>query len=473
MTAFVPDIARVTSDRHDMFPRGVPVVAMVSGGGDSVALLHLLASGVLGEGLGLSALHVNHLLRGENSEGDEAFVRELCDRLGVPCRVARYDVGAWAQAEGLNLEDAGRRVRYRFAAEELDARCDAAGIRRDLGRIAVAHTLDDRVETFLMRLVAGAGAGGLASIAPVRGRIARPLLDCERADVRAWLAETGLDWREDATNDDTTRTRARIRAELLPALESFNPRVRDALARTTDVLAEEDALLGEMAARFGHDFAEMRPGESVRFERAAMLSLSLPMRRRVVRDALTDAFPAASRLEAEHVDALVAAMGESTFARDLSFGLRAWGEYGTLVVSRQSETAPPVAPALLELPGIADLGPSGSIVAEESGDGDTFGTADSVVISADVTAGPLAVDGVRPGDRMRPLGMKGSRKLSDLLVDAKVPRRQRPAVPVVRDGERIVWLAGVRMSDEYRVLESTRRAVRLTWRRPQEEVPPQ
>lgn len=456
-----------------MLPPGVPVLAMVSGGGDSVALLHLLATGELGEGLDVSVLHVNHLLRAEDSELDQRLVEELCARLGVECRVVRYDVADYAESNGLNVEDAGRRVRCRFAEEELDARCDAAGVRRDLGRIAVAHTLDDRIETFLMRLVAGTGATGLASIAPVRGRIVRPLLECSRADVRDWLRDTGREWRDDASNDDTTRTRARVRAELLPALESFNPRIRDSLARTIDIIAEEDALLSDMAEGFARDFVDRIPGREARFDRAAMMTLSLPMQRRGVREALISVFPDASRLDGEHIEALVEGLAHDGFARDLPYGLRAFAEYGTLVVSRTGVEAVPVPPTLLELPGIADLDSSGIVTADDSDPSDRSGTADSVVIDATRLAGPLAVDSPRAGDRMRPLGMTGTRKLSDLLVDAKVAKRLRAAVPVVRDGERVVWLAGVRMSEEYRVTDETRRAIRLTWRRPTDEEEPQ
>ncbi|HSQ22094.1 MAG TPA: ATP-binding protein, partial [Coriobacteriia bacterium] len=150
----LPDIARETTERHAMLPEGSAVLALVSGGADSIALLRLLATGELGDLTGrLAVLHVNHLLRGQDADADEAFVMALCECLDVPCRSVRYDVAAYAEAEGLNLEDAGRRVRYLFADDELDARCAALGVPSERGRIAVAHTADDRLETFLARLV--------------------------------------------------------------------------------------------------------------------------------------------------------------------------------------------------------------------------------------------------------------------------------------------------------------------------------
>lgn len=454
----LPDIARVTAERHGMFPPGVAVLAMVSGGADSTAMLRLLASGALGE-VALSVLHVNHLLRGEAADADAAFVSDLCETLGVTCRVVRYDVGAYAEAEGLNLEDAGRRVRYRFAEEELDALAGAGE-----GRIAVAHTLDDNAETFLMRVLTGAGAGGLAGIAPVRGRIVRPLLDARRGDIVAYLRDLGQDWREDATNADTSRLRARIRHEVMPALESAEPRFPATLGRSLGLLAEEDALLAEMADGMADAFTARRDGE-VSLDLAMMRSLTRPMARRVVRTALLRAFPEASRLETAHVDAIVDGLAADSFARDLPFGLRAVSRYGRMSFSREPGETPSPAPALLDIPGAADLGQRGSISAQEASSEDLSAEDErTVVIDAARLAGPLVVDGPRDGDRMRPLGMAGTKKLSDLLGDAKVPRRERPNTPVVRNGQDVVWVAGVRLSEDYRVTGNTVRAVRLSWR---------
>jgi tRNA(Ile)-lysidine synthase len=464
MTA-LPDIARATAAEHAMLPPATPVVVMVSGGADSMALLHLLATTDLGQDLHLSVLHVNHLLRGADSDADEDFVAAECERLGIPCRTVRFDVAGYAQAEGLNLEDAGRQVRYRFAAEEADARAAAANTDPAVARIAVAHTLDDRIETFLTRLLSGSGAGGLASIRHVRGRIVRPLLDAPRREVHAWLAaRPNAAWREDATNLDTTRQRAHIRHEVLPALLAAEPALRTTLARTMRILADEDELLASMAEAFARDFAaeDTRPGE-VALDRAMMATLSRAMQRRTVRAALESAFPEASRLESAHIEAIVEGLTEDAFARDLACGLRAFSEYGKIVISHREKQYPGVAPSLLPLPGSVDLGPIGSIEAAPAEPGEFGGEHLSVVIDAG-DAGELTVGPVREGERMHPLGMDGTKKLADLLADEKVPRRQRHGIPVVRDGERVVWLAGVRMSDEYKVGPHTTRAVRLTWR---------
>jgi tRNA(Ile)-lysidine synthase len=460
----ITDTARATAKRYAMFVHEAPVVALVSGGADSVALLRLLAAGEFGPLGPLSVLHVDHMLRGADAQADATHVAALCADLGVACTVVRFDVAEYAREAALNLEDAGRQVRYRFADEALDAACIAARVSPELGRVATAHNRDDRVETFFMRAITGAGATGFASIPYVRGRIVRPLLDCDRALIRAYLTELGQLWREDATNADTSRLRALIRADIVPIAERVNPAFRETLARSIDLLADDDALLSRMASEFGRDFTDVTADGRLEFDRQRMQALDRVMIRRAVRSALLATFPEASRLDSSHIEAVVDGLSDDSFARDLPNGLRAQNEYGRLIVSRSAELPVAVAPSLLAIPGTADLGSAGRIIAEEVAPADIAVGPYSVTIAAD-SLGSLAIDGVRPGDRMRPLGMKGSRKLADLLIDEKVPRRQRSAMPVVRDGDRIIWLAGVRMSDEYRVGVDTRRAVRLTWER--------
>jgi tRNA(Ile)-lysidine synthase len=456
----LPDIAAATAAAHSMFAEGGPVVVMVSGGADSVALLRWLV-GSKAAGQRLSVLHVNHRLRGEAAESDAAFVERLCAEVGVPCRVAAYDVGAYAEEEGLNVEDAGRRVRYRFADEELDARCAEAGVEPAAGRIATAHTFDDRAETMIMRLAQGTGVSGLVSPPYRRGRVVRPLLDCTRADVTGYLAALGQTWREDATNLDTSRLRARVRADVVPLLREINPRFDTTLARTLRVMSEEDDLLDGEAAEAEAAYVESRGGE-LRIAAAAS-AIPRPLLRRMLRRAVFAAFPEASRLEFEHLEALCDGLAQDGFSRDLPGRLRAFDEYGTLVISREAGTARALAPSLLNVPGMLDLGEAGSVTAEPAGPDGIDPDPATALVDADAVREALVVDSARPGDRIRPLGMEGSRKLQDVLTDAKVPARLRPLVPVVRDGERIVWVVGVRISEDYRVGPGTRRAIRLRW----------
>ena len=450
-----------TADAHSMFEPGSIVVAMVSGGADSVSLLRAISEGVFGP-VALSVLHVDHRLRGTDSDRDAAFVRDLCEDLAIPCRIASIDVAAIASEHGLNLEDAGRRVRYAEAARELESRCADSGADQALGRIATAHTFDDRVETALMRLAQGTGAGGLTSLAYRRGAIVRPLLDCTRADVLAYLGELRQPWREDATNADTSRLRARVRADLVPVLRDINPRFDESMARTLSVIGDEDEFLDLLAQQAAADVTGGITGE-VRVDRAALAALPRVLQRRMLRLLIREEFAGASRLEFDHIEAICDGLDDAGFARDLPDGLRAFAEYGRLIISRSEERTAPFVGGTIPVPGMIDLGEAGMLTASTSGP--TGPDVDPLVAVLDVGAihGPLTVGPVSPGDRMRPFGMTGSRKLSDILVDAKVPVRERPLVPIVRDGERIVWVAGVKSSEDYRVGPDTQRTVRLAW----------
>ncbi|MCL2746596.1 MAG: tRNA lysidine(34) synthetase TilS, partial [Coriobacteriia bacterium] len=227
---------------HELFEWETPLLVMLSGGGDSVALLHLLASAKhpeSGKARELTALHVNHQLRGKEADVDEAFVVELCDKLGIALELRRIDVAAYAKTHRLNLEDAGRTLRYQEAEAYLDTLCDNQGVDYEAGRIVTAHTRDDRVENFFFRAIYGSGLAGLAGMAPRRGRIVRPLLDVDRAELRNWLEVCGHSWREDPSNEDESRTRAFIRANIVPEAEKLRPNFREILARTMDLIADD------------------------------------------------------------------------------------------------------------------------------------------------------------------------------------------------------------------------------------------
>ncbi len=455
--------ARGTVEEHSMLPDGCVVVAMVSGGADSVALLRLLAAGGLGTHR-LSALHLDHGLRDESGE-DASWVGALCERLGIPLRVERMDVGGYAREQGLNVEDAGRRLRYALADEELDARCGEAGVDPRRGRIAVAHTLDDRIETFVMRALTGAGTGGLTGLRPVRGRVVRPLADASRAQVVEHLAAIGQEWREDPSNLDTTRLRARVRHTVLPALAQAAPDWREHFARTLRVLTEEEDLLGGMAAAFARDFAAVEPDGTLLFDRAMMSTLTRPVARRTVLHAVRGAFPEASRIEASHIEALVDGLADDGFARDVTGGLHARTEAEALAVRRVGAAGFRVEPGSLALPGEVSLGSAGRMTARPWPPGEVPRDPDAALLDAGVLEFPLAVGPPRPGDRIRPLGMSGRKKVGDLLTDEKVPERLRPLTPVVRSGDTVVWVAGVRVSEDAKVGPGTSRAVLLRWER--------
>jgi len=322
-------------ERHALYDAYSALVMMVSGGADSTALLHAFASGKLPSYGALEVLHLNHRLRGREADEDERFVCEAAAKLGVVCHPVNIDVSAYADEHDLNLEDAGRTLRYEQADRLLDTLCSTHQLPRHKGRVVTAHTLDDRIETFFWRALWGAGTGALGSISVQRGHIIRPLLSTTRHEIVTYLSEHGQTWREDATNDDTTRTRAAIRHTLIPVCEQIRPSFRRSLERTMDLAAADNALLERMETAFARDFTvERQEGESIILDARLMRTLEPTMRARTVRSALFETFPEARRIDAHHIDALVDSFDTESFSRDLPFGLRACLNYGTLRISK-------------------------------------------------------------------------------------------------------------------------------------------
>jgi tRNA(Ile)-lysidine synthase len=264
---------------HGLFARGARVVVALSGGPDSVALVHLLRELERGGELTVAGTaHLNHQLRGEAADEDEQFCRDMSAALGLPVEVERMDVRALAREQGRSIEDAARLARYAFlerAAERL---------RADV--IAVGHSRDDQAETFLLRLVRGAGPRGLAAILPRAGRVVRPLLDVTRSELRAYLAGRRIAFRDDATNADLGNPRNRVRHELIPYLRrEFSPGIVDVLAREAAIAREDESRLGAEAIEVAGSVV-LESSDGARLEVRALTSLHPALAARVARIAL-------------------------------------------------------------------------------------------------------------------------------------------------------------------------------------------
>lgn len=428
-------------DRHGLWRPGTRVVAALSGGADSVALLLLLRDLAAAGGVVLAgAAHLNHRLRPE-ADADEAFCRDLCGRLGVPLVARGADVAALAAEWQTSIEAAARRERYAFL--------DEARRTLEAGRIAVAQTADDQAETVLLRLLRGAGTRGLRGILPMRGRVVRPLIGCSRADLRADLAARGEGWREDASNADLALPRNRVRHELLPLLAArYQPAVTRLLARTAEVADAEDALLEALAAEAAIAVVS-GDASAPALSPSRLAALPLALARRVARRAL-EAAGAPRGVTLADVEAVLAVCGRRGPRAAWAAGLRVERFSADAVLLIRTPPPRPVAALpvrTLTVPGVVDLpeaGPECRLRAERPIEwtGAAEGRGPRVALKGTVPT-PFTVRGRQPGDRVRPVGLGGSKKVQDLLVDRKVARGARDLVPVVTDATgRIVWVAG-------------------------------
>lgn len=485
-----------------------PVVLMVSGGADSTALLVLAATSALdiADGRGkariarerLHVLHVNHQLRGIDAQEDEEFVRELADRYGIPCTVRRADVAAIAASTDGNVENAGRELRYAAAAELANQLSAEFGTPRTAARILTAHTADDRAETFLMNAMRGTGPAGLASIPRRRNRIVRPLLDRTHEELCELLRQRGIVWREDDTNGDTRYLRAYVRHEVMPVLRARNPRVSASLAVTCDILSDEDAYLTQVAGRAYRELVRREDPGMVALDAGRLGAADVAVARRVARRALLAVAPSA-RVEARHVAQMLRLVAAGTGSAQVAEGVDVRVEYGLLFVraSRPADAAAggregPAGWLAVPAPGEARTAPdaAGTLeladgrmlvarIAQVPHGADPVALArahgmewqgSSVLLDAAAAGvdpargGRLWVDAPAAGDVLCPLGMHGqSKKLSDLLNEAKIPAVDRPRVPVVRVSPTgaIVWVAGVRADERARCTSRTRQMVEL------------
>ncbi len=447
--------------RHGMVRPGEKVVVAVSGGPDSLALLHVLWRLRDELGIALHVAHLNHLLRGEEAAADAAFVAEMAARLGLPVTVEEVPVARLAAERGLSVEEAGREARYEFFRRVAAA--------TGAGRVALGHTRDDQAETVLMRLLRGSGPAGLSGIPPVRdGWIIRPLLAVPRTAVEAYCRRHGLRPRRDPTNEEPSYLRNRIRLELLPRLEAeYNPMLRQALAHLAEVLRAEEEWAGRAAADAA-DRLLRRSGDAVVVPVEGLLGLPVALRRRVVRLAAERA--GLPSLPFEHVERVLAlAAGAVGRALSLPGGGLARLEHDGLVLGPDGEEPAPFA-YRLEVPGSVAIPEAGlRLVAEvvpgpplpRAGEQVPRGEGDVAVLDAERLPALLTVRSRRPGDRFRPLGLEGEKKLQDYFVDARVPRRQRDRVPIVEAHGEIVWVVGHRVDGRFAAGPGARRLLVL------------
>jgi tRNA(Ile)-lysidine synthase len=395
---------------------GEPLLVMVSGGGDSVALVDIAHR----LGASVTALHVNYGLR-EGAAEDEALVRELAGRMGVPLEVRRVTL-----PEAGNLQALAREARYGLAEELAE------------GDYAAAHTATDQAETVLYRLAVSPGSRALHGMESRRGRLVRPLLEVTRDEVRDYLRARELEWREDPSNADRRFARARVRHDVLPALRELSPAAERTIAETARQLRDEaevlDTAVAEALAALGAGAAPGGPP-----------ALGAPA---ISLDALREHPPALQRLilrslagralSRDELARLLDVGDQGTKSVDLGGGLRAVAEYGTLRFTRAGDAEPPP-PVQLAVPGRARFG-DWELEARLDAPGD---------VAVTHLGSAVTVRAWRDGDRMRPAGLGGSKSLQDLFTDRKVPRALRRTLPVVESDGEIVWVAGVAVDERF------------------------
>lgn len=459
----ITDSVRRTIRTHGLLPAGSRVAVALSGGADSVALLFALREIAAAERFQVAgAVHLNHQLRGADADADAEFCRDLAARLQVPIEIEQVDVAQLAREMGASVEHAAHIARHAFF--------DRAAARLGATAVAVAHTKDDQAETFLLRLLRGAGPRGLSGIHPRAGIVVRPLIETSRADARDFLRAANITFREDATNADLSIPRNSIRHTLLPLLDVvFAPGIVDILDREA-AIAREDADYLEGAAEAAAARLISQTTRGVELDAQAVMAEPPAIARRVIRLAQQMAAGPDRFIgfdAGETVRRFV--VSKSTGQLDLP-GHRVNRRGGSLVLtgSRGREKPAPAADFMYQLavPGQIAVPEAACAISADTSAVPAgrsarevwhlVGRSDEAVIEARRLAGPLAVRNRRPGDTFRPLGLHGRKTLQDFFVDAKIDRFEREKTPVIVDSAgQIVWVAGLAVAEDFRVTEAT------------------
>jgi tRNA(Ile)-lysidine synthase len=498
--------------RYSLISRKEIVVVGVSGGADSVCLLHVLAKWRKGLGIKLHIAHLNHQLRGVESEADAEYVSNLAGSLGIPVTIDRQDVAAYRTERNCSIEEAARELRYAFLAS----------VAREVGahRIATGHTRDDQVETILMHILRGTGITGLCGLAPcspmaydsqgisslasplsLRAKrsnllVIRPLLDITREETASYCQEHQLDPRIDSSNLSLSFFRNRLRLQLLPLLRQYNPSVDQALLRLADIAKEDNAFIEQQASGLWGEVAKQE-NNTIYLDKKQIASLPIALQRQLLRAAVTKLVGDVRDIEATHIEAARSLLNKPASKRiSLPHGLICHGGYNELAITRlpsviasplsviaseaqQSQLPPCPFPPLpgefpLKVPGqtvfpgwkviasvvrerVASLSARGALSTSER----TYQS--NLVAHFDLhkTGMKLFVRQRRPGDRFQPLGMNMPKKLQEFMVDAKIPRSWRGHIPIVCSPQQIIWVVGWRIDDRVKTTEASKEILRL------------
>ena len=457
---------------HNLVSKDERLLVAVSGGPDSVCLLHLLIGLVEELGIGLLHLaHLDHQLRGEESAADAGYAARLAERLGVPATIDKRDVRAYQGEHRISLEEAAREVRYRFLAET------AAAV--GASRIAVGHTRDDHIETILMHLVRGSGTRGLKGLQPItlwplpeeKGiNIIRPLLSVSRRDTASYCERHQLKPRLDSSNVSLSPLRNRLRRQLIPLLRSYNPQVSEALLRAARIATWDMAFIDEETARQWGEIVR-RQGNSIVLDKNSLQKLHPALKRNLLRTAIEELLGSPKDIEACHIEDMMAALDKPA-GRQLSLpgGLVFAVEYDRYLLGAEPGELCPF-PVLedefaLKIPGKTRL-PGWQVRVDIIGREEMSREDKNFTAYLDLArAGDKLVVRTRHrGDRFQPLGLGKQKKVGQFMIDEKIPRNWRQRIPLVCSLEHIVWLVGRRIDERVKVTEDTKKILCLEFKR--------
>lgn len=451
-----------TIKEYKMFSPGDSIVLGVSGGADSTALLHLLDE--LKDEIKISSIyiaHLNHMLRKEDAEKDQRFVESLAKKLGLLCLSESIDVRAYAAQNKLNLENAGRILRYAFYMRVLK--------KVGASKIALGHNADDTVETFLMKLLRGAGLKGLTGIPPVREKIVRPLIRTWRREIDLYVGRLKIVPRIDHTNYESKYLRNRVRLKLIPQLKIYNLNIKEILLQTVLLLTEDNLYIEKEVKETLKQITDEQTRNDITLDVSRLRNLDLSVQGHLIRGAIEKVKGNLAEMAFSHIHEIMRHLDSTEdWELHLPDGVYAVGSKNSLTITKEKPGEPEKVSFYytLNVPGEvvvkeADLLIKAALINEAS-KAEKEKDRNAAHLDFEETGKKLIVRSRKEGDRFYPLGMKGTKKIQDFFIDQKVPKEARDLIPLIESAGRIVWVTGLRIDERAKVKKKTKKIVRLT-----------
>ncbi|HBF76802.1 MAG TPA: tRNA lysidine(34) synthetase TilS [Clostridiaceae bacterium] len=452
------DKVRETIEKYKMIQYGDKIVVGLSGGPDSVCLLHVLNRLKDRYGIKLYAVHVNHGIRGEEALRDENYAKRFAESLDIPIFIKRVDAVGFAKENKMSTEEAGRFLRYEYFEEVLK---QVKG-----QKIATAHNMNDQAETMIMNFLRGSGTTGLSGISPVRDfKYIRPILYIERSEIESYCKENGLNPVIDSTNKENVYRRNKIRLELIPYIkDNINPNVVKSLCTSSDLFYKDDEFLNEIAAE---KLNEIKKGDG--FSVKEFNSLHVSIKRRIIREIILKEKGSLNGIELKHIDDCIELIkkGETGKRIDLPHDLICEIEYEKFKIKNKYLKSLKYE-YNLNIPGRINVKEENLIIEAEIKKNDEIFNDSLFIKYFDYDKIKIRAEGFKiqirtrkDGDFISPKGMKGRKKLKDLFIDEKVPREKRNSIPLVALRNEILWIPNFRDSREYKIDGETKNVLKI------------
>lgn len=442
-----------------MFSPGDKVIVALSGGSDSVGLIHLLLD-LKDFNLRIIASHYNHKIRGDESERDAEFCRQLSEDLKVEFEYGEARDDDYEKNKvNVSLEDAARELRYKFLKNVLK-KCKAH-------RIATAHTMNDQAETFVMRVIRGSGSRGLAAIPPVNNNIIRPLIKVQKQEIQNYLKINRIKWQEDSSNKSVRFRRNKIRLELFPILKEINPGIDQVLSRSSEILRIESGFIDNYVDKVYGTVMEKKPFGYLGKVKEYLLhhkAIRLGILRKTV-ELLKGDLKQISQVHLLAVDDMIERekpSGEIVLPDSVNFS-KGYEFFCMSMGSGLAETYN----YTINGPGVYHFGNGLEVSVDRTSDRSGWEDRMKGIFSIDNTRFPLVVRNYRPGDKFRPLGMGKFKKIKNLFIDEKIPRFFRKSVPVFESADGVIWVGGVRIDDRFKAKRTESEFLRIQIKKPE------